>query len=130
MGEKPSIVIIDDNEQKRRTYAEKFRSEGFEVFEAANGKIGLELILAHTPDLIFTGIDMPEMDGFTLIELLKKDPKFASIPIMISSHLNREADEERAKKLGVTDFIYYGFVTLTEVVKRARALIEQSKKSI
>jgi len=87
----------------------------------------VELIKEKKPDLIFTGIDMPEMDGFTMIRELKKDPELAKIPIMISSHLNREKDQLTAKGLGVQEFIYYGFVTVNEVVKKARNLLGERK---
>jgi len=127
MQVKSKIILVDDSDQKRATYSDKFKSEGFEVFEAVDGKKGLELIKEKKPDLIFTGIDMPEMDGFTMIRELKKDPELAKIPIMISSHLNREKDQLTAKGLGVQEFIYYGFVTVNEVVKKARNLLGEKK---
>lgn len=80
-------------------------------------------IEANNPDLIFTGIQMPEMDGFAMIAELKKDKRFANIPIIVNSHLNREGDQAKAIALGVQEFLYYGFVTMNEVVKKARALI-------
>src|SRR3989344_5161519 len=100
MQVKSKIILVDDSDQKRATYSDKFKSEGF---------------------------DMPEMDGFTMIRELKKDPELAKIPIMISSHLNREKDQLTAKGLGVQEFIYYGFVTVNEVVKKARNLLGEKK---
>ena len=64
---KCKIIIVDDNSFKRQVYAEKFRSEGFEVLEAENGQIGLEKIKSEKPNLIITGIDMPMINGFNLI---------------------------------------------------------------
>ena len=127
MQGRPKIILVDDSDQKRATYSDKFRSEGFEVLEAVDGKKGLEMIKEKKPDLIFTGIDMPEMDGFTMIRELKKDPELSKIPIMISSHMNRKADQITAKELGVQEFIYYGFVTVNEVVKKARNLFGEKK---
>ncbi|MBI2609732.1 response regulator [Candidatus Giovannonibacteria bacterium] len=124
MNPKPKIVIVDDDANKRRTYSEKFRVEGFEVFEGENGKVGLELVHKNHPDIIFTGIQMPEMTGFQMIESLKKNPEFASIPIMMNSHLGKEDDRLKAQALGINEFIYYGFMTLNDVVKRARELIK------
>ena len=125
---KPKIILVDDSEKKRATYFDKFQSEGFEVLQAEDGKRGLEAIKTHKPDLIFTGIDMPEMDGFTMIRELKKDPELSKIPIMISSHLNREKDKAAADELGVKEFIYYGFVTLNDVVKKVRKVLAENKK--
>ena len=127
MQTKPKIILVDDSDQKRATYLDKFKSEGFEVLEAVNGRKGLEKIEAEKPDLIFTGIDMPEMDGWTMIREIKKDPELAKIPIMISSHMNREKDLKASKEMGIEEFIYYGFVTLNEVVLRARKLLGEKK---
>ena len=128
MPVKPKIILVDDNDKKRATYFDKFQAEGFEVLQAVDGKKGLETIKAQKPDLIFTGIDMPEMDGFTMIRELKKDPELSGIPIMISSHLNREKDKAAADEFGVKEFIYYGFVTLNDVIKRARKVLAENKK--
>ena len=119
--------MVDDSDQKRATYSDKFRAEGFEVLEALDGQKGLEAIKEKKPDLIFTGIDMPMMDGWTMIRELKKDPELAKIPIMISSHMNRQKDQIMAKELGVQEFIYYGFVTVNEVVQKAQALLANKK---
>lgn len=123
MADKLKIAIVDDNAEKRQAYAVKFREEGFEVIEASNGKEGFEAIKAANPQLIITGIEMPFLSGFELIRELKKFPPTAGIAIMVSSHLNREGDEAKARELGAEDFIYFGFVPLSEVVSRARSLL-------
>ena len=125
--EKLKIIIIDDNVQKRQTYSDKFRSEGFEVLEAEDGKIGLEMIKSKIPHLIFTGIDMPQMGGFELIQELKKFSPTAKIPVIVSSHLNREEDKKKADALGVDDFIYYGFITLKEVMEKVHAVLKKHR---
>ena len=127
MPEKIKIIIVDDNEQKRKAYTEKFRAEGFEVLEATQGKIGLEMIKAECPHLIFTGINMPVMGGFEMISELKNFPPTAEIPIMVSSHLNREEDQKKAKELGADEFIYFGFVPLNEVIEKAKALLKKHR---
>lgn len=123
MTTKPIILLVDDSSQKRGTYLDKFQSEGFEVLEAINGNEGLEKIKTKKPDIIFTGINMPVMDGFTMIREIKKVPEIANIPIMISSHTNNKKDEILAKELGVQEFIYYGFITLNDIVKKTRNLL-------
>ncbi len=120
---KCKIIIVDDNSFKRQVYAEKFRSEGFEVLEAENGQIGLEKIKSEKPNLIITGIDMPMINGFNLIGELKKFPPTAELPIIVSSHLNRPGDDKKALDLGADEFIYFGFVPLNEVVEKAKILL-------
>ena len=121
--QKPKVIIIDDDNEKRCVYAEKFVAEGFLVEEAINGKEGLKKIIQSPPDLIFTGIQMPEMDGFTMVEQIKKDSALGRIPIMINSHLGRKEDQEHSRSLGCNEFIYYGMVPFNEVVERAKKLV-------
>lgn len=120
------ILLVDDDENIRTMYAEILANAGFSVEEAIDGADGLDKASKNVPDLIFTGIDMPQMDGFTLIESLKKDPVLAKIPIMMSSHRGRKEDEARARELGVRDFIVYVTVTPRQVIERIKAIFESA----
>jgi len=116
------ILIVDDDIGVRNLYAEVFEEKGFEVIEAIDGVDGLDKATKKTPDVIFTGIIMPRMDGFGLVEALKKNVATSSIPIIMSSHLGREQDRQRAKSLGVKDFIVLGYYTPREVVEKFKLL--------
>ncbi len=118
---KIKLLIIDDDVELREMYAEIFQEKDFEVSQAEDGVDGLNLATKELPDIIFTGIVMPRMDGFSLIEELKKNMATSSIPIVISSHMGREEDRERANNLGVKDFIVRGVTPPNEVVQRIKA---------
>jgi two-component system chemotaxis response regulator CheY len=120
---KIKILIIDDDESVRSIYAEIFSKEGFEVEEAIDGLEGLDKVTKNIPDLVFTGIVMPRMDGFGLIEALSKNVATSKIPVVISSHLGRTEDHEKAKTMGVKDFIVRNMVTPKEAVERVRKVL-------
>ncbi len=117
------ILIIDDDVELREMYAEIFQNKNFEVLQAVDGLAGLEMATSQLPDVIFTGIDMPRMDGFTLIEELQKNTTTATIPVVISSHMGREEDKDRASALGVKDFIIRGTTRPVEVIARVNVLL-------
>lgn len=121
------LLLVDDEEETRRIYAEFLREGGFEVVEASNGLEGFEIINAKAPDIILTGIIMPKMDGFTLVENLRKNMATASIPIVFLSHLGRKEDEERAAELKVNDFIVRDTTSPREVIARLRALLSSTQ---
>jgi PleD family two-component response regulator len=106
-------------------YAEIFKNSGFEVVEAGDGVEGLDKASKEAPDVIFTGIIMPRMDGFTMMEALKKTVMTASIPVVISSHMGREEDQQKANALGAKDFIVRDITRPIETVERIRALFIQ-----
>jgi len=119
---KIKILIIDDDSYTREMYKEVFSNENFEVVTAKDGVEGLDKATKENPDVIFTGIMMPRMDGFAMIDALKKNISTCNMPIVISSHLGREVDRQRANTMGVKDFIVRDVTTPREVVERVKAI--------
>ena len=118
------ILLVDDDLATRGMYAEIFRKEGFTVVEAENGVEGLDKSIKEIPNIIFTGIVMPIMDGFTMMDALKKNVVTSNIPVVISSHLGREEDQQKARELGAKAFFVRGFYTPHEIVEKIRLLFE------
>lgn len=122
---KKKILIVDDDIFTRDMYADVFQKSGYEVLVASDGVEGVDQATKNLPDVIFTGIVMPRMDGFTLIETLRKSVMTSKIPVFMSSHLGREEDRERAKSLGVKEFIVRDFTTPMDVVDLVSALFSE-----
>jgi CheY-like chemotaxis protein len=108
-------------------YASIFESADYTVLRASDGLEALSVISEHTPHLVFTGIVMPRMDGFTMMEALKQNKRTADIPVVINSHLGRDADRKRAEELGARDFIVRGFTPPREALERIGALLLRSE---
>ena len=118
------ILLVDDDEFMLGIYAKNFKDEGFEVLTAHNGEEAWKMILAgNIPDVVFTGIIMPQLTGFELIAKMQADPKLAGIPVAINSHRGRPEDEKLAKEMNVDDFIIQGETTPAEAVRRIKLLI-------
>ncbi len=99
----PKILIIDDEELIRETLKDILEHEGYQVEEASDGQMGINLIKKNSFDLILCDIKMPRVDG---MEVLEKAMEIApDVPvIMISGHGTVETAIEAAKK-GAFDFI-------------------------
>ncbi len=123
MNKKIKVLVVDDDVPTRELYANVFREAGFEVVEAEDGVDGLDKATTQSPDVIFTGIVMPRMDGFSLVEALKKNLSTADIPVMISSHMGREEDRQKANVMGVKYFVVRGFTKPKEVVEKIKSLL-------
>lgn len=67
-----TILIAEDEQVLRESMAELFRGEGFDVLEAANGKLAYDILLVRAVDVVMTDIRMPEMDGTTLLAHVQK----------------------------------------------------------
>lgn len=122
---KLKILIIDDDEPLLDLYSEIFSEAGYQVLQAHDGVEGLDIATKEIPDVIFTGIVMPRMDGFSMMEALKKTVMTSNIPVVISSHMGREEDRQKATMLGAKDFIVRNVTKPVEVIERIGALFVQ-----
>ena len=78
------ILIMDDNPEAVLLLRRILQAHGrFTIREAANGRIGLELMRAQPPDLILLDLMMPEMDGFAVLDALKTDRRLSEIPVIV-----------------------------------------------
>ncbi|MEQ9300609.1 MAG: sigma-54 dependent transcriptional regulator [Cyclobacteriaceae bacterium] len=97
------VLIIDDEKSIRQTLREILEYEKYQVEEAENGEMGLEMVLANNYDLVLCDIKMPKMDGIEVLEKVKLQG-LESPFIMISAHGTIETAVEATKK-GAFDFI-------------------------
>jgi len=77
------ILVIDDDIQLRGLLRSILERAGYEVYEAANGRIGLELQRQLNSDLIITDIFMPEMEGTELLMGLRDE--FPQVEVIVMS---------------------------------------------
>jgi two-component system, response regulator, stage 0 sporulation protein F len=94
-----TILVIDDHEPIRSFLRTVLQGAGHQVFEAANGRLGLELYRERCPDLIITDIVMPEMNGLEMMWELSR--RFLNVKVIaISGSLDSENGLKAAKQLG------------------------------
>lgn len=99
MSGAPRILIVEDSAMVRITVKRTLSSVDFQVDEAKDGQIGLEMALASADkpyDLILTDLNMPNLDGLSMIGKLRDHPAYAEIPIVM---LTTESGEEK-KRVG------------------------------
>jgi len=78
------IMVVDDEDSFRKSIAIMLKIKGgFQVVEAEDGLMGLELARQHYPDLIISDVFMDNMNGFMMLENLMDDPQTAKIPVIM-----------------------------------------------
>jgi CheY-like chemotaxis protein len=103
--EKKRILIIEDQTIISNMLKMRLEANNYEVVTAADGQEGLEKARREKPDLILLDIMLPKMDGYQICRLLKADPKYRSIPIIISSGRTPQEIEKVGKEVGADAFI-------------------------
>ena len=104
-----SILIIEDNEDIRESTAEILELANYEVFQADNGKTGVELANSHLPDLILCDIMMPELDGYGVLYLLNKNPQTAATPFIFLTAKAERMDMRKGMEMGADYYLVKPF---------------------
>ena len=113
------IMIIDDEPPIRKLLRMGLRTQGYDVLEASNGKIALEL-LAQEPALIILDLGLPDIQGHDLLRMIRG--RNDSVPIVVLSSRGDEAGKVQALDLGADDYLTKPF-GMDELLARMRAAL-------
>lgn len=105
-----TILITDDSTALRAMLVSIIESLGdFRIVEAANGFEALRLLPREHVDLIFTDINMPDINGLELISYLRNNPNYRDIPVVIISTEGSQGDIEKGRLLGANEYVVKPF---------------------
>ena len=104
---KPKLVIVDDEADIRRLIAFLLRS--YDLYEAQNGRRGLELIRETQPDLVLLDVMMPEMTGLEVLAVMRENPLTSTIPVVLLSAKGQAGEIERGLSSGATRYLVKPF---------------------
>ena len=130
MEEKPKlkegtiVLLLDDDKFLRDMYAVKFKEAGAVVETAESASEALERLKSgFAPAAIMFDVVMPGVDGYAFLEALAKE-KLATDSVKVAlSNQGQDADIERAKSLGATEYIVKANTIPSEVVTRVLGLL-------
>ena len=119
----PSGILLIDNE---RTVAESIRDslqrEGFRITLARDGTAGIELFRTDPPALVLLDLSLPGLSGLDVCRVIRAE---STVPIIILSARDSEADKVAGLEVGADDYIVKPFST-RELVSRVRAHIRRA----
>mgnify|MGYP000849179791 CR=1 FL=1 len=103
---KKRVLVVEDNELNRELLCQ-ILSQEYDVIEAENGQVALEILKEHknSISLIFLDVVMPVMDGYTFLNRLRSDSSMSFIPVVVTTQSSSEEDEVNALSHGATDFV-------------------------
>jgi len=101
------VLYIEDNPDNRMLVRRVLMASDydFEVLEAENAIVGIEMAVSKTPDLILMDISMPEMDGLSATRKIKTMPELSGVPVVALTANAMEKDETQAVEAGCDGFI-------------------------
>ena len=119
------ILVIEDELMLREGISEILTFEGFDVFKAENGKIGILAVFQYAPDLILCDIMMPLMDGYEVLNRLRQNEKTKLIPFIFMTALTERSNQRLGMELGSDDYITKPY-TRDELLKAVSTRLKKS----
>jgi chemosensory pili system protein ChpA (sensor histidine kinase/response regulator) len=121
-----NVLIVDDSLSMRHVLSMAVKKAGWNAVPARDGLEALEIIDRGTqpPDLVLLDIEMPRMDGFEFLSTIRARPKHANLPIVMLTSRGGTKHREKAKSLGVTDYMVKPFQEDTLIVNIDRRVKE------
>ncbi len=103
-----NILIVDDSETVRAVIAKTLDIIGVprqSIYQAGDGREGLEILRKQKISLVFSDINMPVMNGVEMIAEIKKDPELKSVPIVVVSTEGSKTRIEELRAMGISDYL-------------------------
>ncbi len=124
-GGTPLVLIVEDNREMNLFVSDALKPE-FRPMSAYDGREGLDLALAHKPDLILCDVMLPGMGGDRLVEELRKVPELENHPVLLLTALADDETRVRLLRAGAQDYLVKPF-SLDELRLRARNLVAMKR---
>ncbi|MEG2949584.1 MAG: response regulator [Clostridia bacterium] len=106
MSSLKTVLVVDDQKMNRVILA-KLLSNRYNVLEAENGKMALQMLNKRSDEIAAVLLDlvMPVMDGFAVLEAIRKNSRLSNLPVVVTTGSGNNDSERRALSLGAWDFV-------------------------
>lgn len=119
-GHPKRVLFVEDDDALASVYQMRLQAEGFDIQRVANGEDALAAAISFKPDLILLDVMMPKISGFDVLDILRNTPETANLKVVMLTALSQEADKQRAKDLGVDDYLVKSQVVMSDVIDRIK----------
>lgn len=118
------VLLVEDNDFIRNMYQLKLAKADLTVVEAVDGKMALDKIAEHKPDIILLDLMMPNVGGIEVLKELKKQGVIPALPIIVLTNVMDPQTIAEAKELGARDYIVKTDLTPSQVVEKLEPLLK------
>lgn len=125
-GQKPSVLVVEDEPSQREVLAYNLEAEGFCVTRAENGDEALLLVDEQAPDVIVLDWMLPGVSGIEVCRRLKSRSETREVPIIMLSARSEEVDRVRGLETGADDYVVKPY-SLVELMARVRTQLRRTR---
>jgi len=120
------ILLVEDDNNLREIYEARLMAEGYDIVSARDGEEALSVAIKEKPDLVISDVMMPKISGFDMLDILRTTEETKNIKVIMMTALSQAEDKARAEKLGADRYLVKSQVTLEDVAKVAKEVLEGS----
>ena len=113
-----TILVIEDELYLSEAIKFKLDGRGFKTIIAGTAEEGLEFLLSKEIHLIWLDLRLPKMDGIKFLEKIRNNEKLKDKKVVVVSVSADVEKQERAKELGVLDYILKSDLQLEEIIDK------------
>lgn len=124
MTDRPRVLVVEDEQDIRELVAFNLEREGFAVWQAGEGRTGLELAATVQPELVLLDLMLPGMDGFAVCRELKRNTDTAHMAVIMLTARGEDMDRILGLELGADDYVVKPF-NVRELMLRVRAILRR-----
>jgi DNA-binding response OmpR family regulator len=124
---KKTILVVDDEPHIVMGLRDALEFEGFRVIAAANGREGIALARAESPDAIILDLMLPDVNGYAVCEEVRRIN--ALVPILMLTARSQETDKVRGLDAGADDYVTKPF-GVNELIARIRAIFRRAARGV
>lgn len=115
MKPRKTVLLVEDDEQMRKTTSTVLNLHRYDVIEAEDGKAALKMMGRINPDLILCDVDMPGANGMDVLDAFRADPDKSSTPFVFVSGQNQREQVRNGMNRGADDYLTKPF-TIKELL--------------
>jgi putative two-component system response regulator len=116
------ILVIEDDEANRVLVTKGLERDGYRVIAVADGETGIRAVEEHVPDLVLLDVGLPRMDGYEVTRRLRRDPRTATLPVLLVTGRSTPEDVVAGLDAGADDFVRKPFER-AELMARIRSAL-------
>ena len=121
-----TVLVVDDEKDLVELVRYHLEKDGMKCLDARDGETALRLTRERTPDLIVLDLMLPGVDGLEVCRKLRKDPKTASVAIIMLTAKAEEVDRVVGLEMGADDYMVKPF-SPRELVARVKAVLRRGQ---
>ena len=123
---KKLVLLVEDDPFLSNILMMKLQKEGLNVIHAVDGDDALTKLNEGDYEMVLLDLILPKKNGFEVLETMRRDSRFENTPVIIVSNLGQDSDMEKARSLGVIDYIVKERLSIDDLVNKVKSEIPQT----